>query len=172
MRVTKRVVQGSAMVAGVVGAAAIAAPDTPGGRAIRRLADRLARDVRYLVATAPGILYRLARTAAEPGRARRRPRRSDPLGARTGCEATRRAARPRDGHEPHRAPARRRRERLRSRRHRARRPGHGGRGRRRISSPCRLHPRRPRGLRSGARRPRRLRSRASRARSRNRRRRE
>ena len=55
MSVTKRLVQGTAMVAGVVGAAAIAAPDTPGGRAIRRLADRLARDVRYPGATAPGV---------------------------------------------------------------------------------------------------------------------
>jgi uncharacterized protein (DUF2267 family) len=54
------------MVAGVVGAAAIAAPDTPGGRAIRRLADRLARDVRYAVATAPGILYRLAGRQPNP----------------------------------------------------------------------------------------------------------
>ena len=66
MPVTKRLVQGTAMVAGVVGAAAIAAPDTPGGRAIRRLADRLARDVRYAVATAPGILYRLAGRQPNP----------------------------------------------------------------------------------------------------------
>ena len=66
MSVTKRLVQGTAMVAGVVGAAAIAAPDTPGGRAIRRLADRLARDVRYAVATAPGILYRLAGRQPNP----------------------------------------------------------------------------------------------------------
>ena len=60
MRVTRRLVQGSALIAGAVGAAAVAAPDTQGGRAVRRLADRLSHDVRYAVSTAPGILYRLA----------------------------------------------------------------------------------------------------------------
>ncbi len=66
MRVTKRLVQGTAMAAGLLGAAAVAAPDTPGGRAIRRLADRMARDVRYAVGTAPGILYRLAGRQPDP----------------------------------------------------------------------------------------------------------
>ena len=60
MRATRRLVQGTALIAGAVGAAAIAAPDTQGGRAVRRLAGRLSRDVRYAVSAAPGILYRLA----------------------------------------------------------------------------------------------------------------
>ena len=60
MRVTKRVVQGGVVVAGILGTAAVAAPESPVGRAVRRLADRLSRDVRYAVGAAPGILYRLA----------------------------------------------------------------------------------------------------------------
>jgi uncharacterized protein (DUF2267 family) len=66
MRVTKRLVQASVVVAGAVGAAAVAAPDTVGGRAVRQFAARLARDVRYAVAASPGILYRLAGRTPDP----------------------------------------------------------------------------------------------------------
>jgi uncharacterized protein (DUF2267 family) len=66
MRVTKTVVQSGFIVAGLVGAAAVAAPDTAGGRAVRRLSDRLARDVRYMVGAAPGILYRLSGRRPNP----------------------------------------------------------------------------------------------------------
>jgi uncharacterized protein (DUF2267 family) len=54
------------VVAGAVGAAAVAAPDTVGGRAVRQFAARLSRDVRYAVASAPGILYRLDGRAPDP----------------------------------------------------------------------------------------------------------
>jgi hypothetical protein len=66
MGVTKRLVHTSAVVAGAVGTAAVAAPDTVGGRAVRQFATRLSRDVRYAVATAPGILYRLAGRTPDP----------------------------------------------------------------------------------------------------------
>ena len=67
MTITKRLVQTSGLVAGVVAAIAAASPDTPVGDAARRLTKRLARDVRYAVASAPGILYRLAGQHPDPG---------------------------------------------------------------------------------------------------------
>ena len=62
MRTTKRLLQGTALVAGVVGTLAAIAPDSAAGR----LARRLTRDVRYAVASAPGILYRLAGRKPDP----------------------------------------------------------------------------------------------------------
>ena len=56
MTITKRLVQGPGITAGVISVVAASAPDSAVGRAARRLADRLGRDVRYAVASAPGIL--------------------------------------------------------------------------------------------------------------------
>jgi uncharacterized protein (DUF2267 family) len=66
MRITKRLVQTAAITSGVIGLVAASAPDSPVGRAARRLADRLGRDLRYAVSAAPGILYRLAGRAPDP----------------------------------------------------------------------------------------------------------
>lgn len=66
MSVTKRLVQGAVMAAGAIGAVAVTRRDSEVGRAARRLADRLGRDVRYAVASAPGILYRLAGRHPDP----------------------------------------------------------------------------------------------------------
>jgi uncharacterized protein (DUF2267 family) len=62
MRLTKRIVQAAGMAAGVIGVAAASSPDNPVGRAARRLA----RDIRYAVASAPGVLYRLAGRHPDP----------------------------------------------------------------------------------------------------------
>jgi uncharacterized protein (DUF2267 family) len=66
MRTTKRVIQIGTAGAMTIGAIATFAPDSPVGRAARRLARRLQRDVRYMVASAPGILYRLAGRRPDP----------------------------------------------------------------------------------------------------------
>ena len=66
MRTTKRLVQGAALVGGAIGTVAVAAPDTPLGRAARQFGNRLARDVRYAAASAPGIVYRLTGQRPEP----------------------------------------------------------------------------------------------------------
>jgi uncharacterized protein (DUF2267 family) len=66
MRLTKRLVQATGLAAGVVGVVAATAPESPLGRQARRLRDRLARDVRYAVSSAPGILYRLAGRQPDP----------------------------------------------------------------------------------------------------------
>jgi uncharacterized protein (DUF2267 family) len=66
MSTTKRLMQGATVTAGVIGVVATAAPDSPVGRAARQLARRLSRDVRYAVATAPGVLYRLAGRRPDP----------------------------------------------------------------------------------------------------------
>jgi uncharacterized protein (DUF2267 family) len=66
MRLTKRFVQAAGLAAGVVGVVAATAPESPLGRQARRLRDRLARDVRYAVSSAPGILYRLAGRRPDP----------------------------------------------------------------------------------------------------------
>jgi len=62
----KRVVKIAVMAAGVVGVAAAIAPETAVGRFGRRLAKRLDRNVRYAVASAPGVLYRLAGRTPDP----------------------------------------------------------------------------------------------------------
>jgi uncharacterized protein (DUF2267 family) len=62
MRLTKRIVQAAGLAAGVIGVAAASSPDNPVGRAARRLA----RDIRYAVASAPGVLYRLAGRHPDP----------------------------------------------------------------------------------------------------------
>ena len=66
MTITKRLVQTTGLVAGAVGAIAATRPESGIGRGARRLADRLTRDVRYAVASAPGILYRLAGRRPDP----------------------------------------------------------------------------------------------------------
>jgi uncharacterized protein (DUF2267 family) len=66
MRTTKVLVRAGAVTAMAIGAVAVVAPDTEVGRAARRLANRLSRDVRYAVASAPGILYRLAGRRPDP----------------------------------------------------------------------------------------------------------
>jgi uncharacterized protein (DUF2267 family) len=66
MRMTKRLVQASAVVAGAIGVVAVKAPETPAGRAVNRLGARLGRDVRYVAASAPGIAYRLAGRRPDP----------------------------------------------------------------------------------------------------------
>jgi len=66
MRTTRRLVQFGGLVAGVVGTVAVAAPDTAVGRGARRLADRFARDMRYVATSAPGILYKLSGRRPDP----------------------------------------------------------------------------------------------------------
>jgi uncharacterized protein (DUF2267 family) len=66
MALTKRFVQAAGLAAGVVGVVAATAPDSTLGRQARRLRDRLARDVRYAISSAPGILYRLAGRRPDP----------------------------------------------------------------------------------------------------------
>jgi uncharacterized protein (DUF2267 family) len=66
MRTTKRVIQAGTAGAMTIGAIAVVAPDSAIGRAARRLAHRLERDVRYVVASTPGILYRLAGRQPDP----------------------------------------------------------------------------------------------------------
>jgi uncharacterized protein (DUF2267 family) len=66
MRTTKVLVRTAAATATVLGAAAALAPETPVGRATRRVTKRLSRDVRYAVASAPGILYHLAGRRPDP----------------------------------------------------------------------------------------------------------
>jgi uncharacterized protein (DUF2267 family) len=66
MRTTKRLLEAGALAAGVIGVVAVKAPDTPVGRAAHRLGLRLARDVRYAAASAPGIAYRLMGGRPDP----------------------------------------------------------------------------------------------------------
>ena len=66
MNYTKRLTQTAGLTAGAIGVVAAAAPDTPVGREARRLAKRLARDVRYATSVAPGIVYRLAARRPNP----------------------------------------------------------------------------------------------------------
>jgi hypothetical protein len=66
MRTTKRLVQGAAIAAGAIGTVAVAAPRSSLGRGTRRLGNRLARDVRYVAASAPGIVYRLNGRTPDP----------------------------------------------------------------------------------------------------------
>ena len=66
MAITKRFVQAAGLAVGAVGMVAACAPDSAVGRAARRLADRLGRDVRYAAATTPGIVYRLAGRQPDP----------------------------------------------------------------------------------------------------------
>jgi uncharacterized protein (DUF2267 family) len=64
--ITKKLVKTAGVTAGVIGMVAASAPDNVVGRAARRLADRLGRDVRYAAASAPGLLYRLAGRSPDP----------------------------------------------------------------------------------------------------------
>ena len=60
MRTTRRIVQMAMLGAGVVGAAVAATPDRGPGRWMRRAADRLASDARYMAAAVPGFTYRIS----------------------------------------------------------------------------------------------------------------
>lgn len=66
MTTTKRLVQAVGLVAGTIGVVVASTPDNAVGRTVRRIADRLARDVRYAAASTPGILYRLAGRRPDP----------------------------------------------------------------------------------------------------------
>jgi uncharacterized protein (DUF2267 family) len=66
MKTTKMFVRGAAFGAATIGFVTATFPDSPVGRTTRRLGDRLARDIRYVVASAPGILYRLAGRRPDP----------------------------------------------------------------------------------------------------------
>ena len=66
MLLTKRLVRTAGLAAGAVGVVAVAVPDSSVGRTARRFADRLARDVRYAAASAPGLVYRLAGRRPDP----------------------------------------------------------------------------------------------------------
>ena len=66
MRTTKFFVRAGAATAMAIGTVAAVAPDSNVGRAARRLGKRLSRDVRYVVGSAPGILYRLAGRHPDP----------------------------------------------------------------------------------------------------------
>ena len=147
MRLTKRLVQAAGLAAGVVGVVAVTAPESPLGRRARRLAERLARDMRYATASAPGILYRLAGRRPDPDvgddvLADRIRSTIGPLEKRLDVHA-----RARDGRRARRPRSRRGAERAGSPRHRAR--DHAGqRRRRRRVAPAR----RAGGRRSRARR--------------------
>jgi len=66
MRTTKRLIQVGAAGAMTIGAIATLSPDSRVGRVARSLATRLQRDLRYAVASAPGIMYRLAGRRPDP----------------------------------------------------------------------------------------------------------
>ena len=66
MTLTRRLTQFAGLAAGVIGVAAAVAPESSAGRAVRRLADRLSRDVRYAAGAAPGLLYRLSGRRPDP----------------------------------------------------------------------------------------------------------
>jgi len=66
MSITKRIVQTAGLAAGVVGIVAAAAPETSLGRSARRVARRLARDIRYVASSMPGITYRLSGQRPDP----------------------------------------------------------------------------------------------------------
>lgn len=66
MPTAKRVIQAAGLAAGVLGAAAASASQTPFGKNARRVAHRLARGGRYAVASAPGMLYRFSRRHPDP----------------------------------------------------------------------------------------------------------
>lgn len=66
MRTTKRLTRTVGVAAGLIGAVTAAAPDSRLGRASRRIGSRLARDLRYLAASTPGIVYRLSGRAPDP----------------------------------------------------------------------------------------------------------
>jgi hypothetical protein len=63
---TKRVIQMAGLATGVLGAAVATTSSTPFGRTARRLADRLARDLRYAAGTVPGLVYRLSGRHPDP----------------------------------------------------------------------------------------------------------
>jgi uncharacterized protein (DUF2267 family) len=65
-RTTRRLVQTTFVAAGVVGLVAALAPETRLGRATRRLVDRFAREMRYAIASTPGLLYHLAGRQPDP----------------------------------------------------------------------------------------------------------
>lgn len=66
MRTTRRIVQMAMLGAGVVGAAVAATPDRGPGRWMRRAADRLASDARYMAAAVPGFTYRISGRHPDP----------------------------------------------------------------------------------------------------------
>jgi uncharacterized protein (DUF2267 family) len=66
MALTKRLVQTAGIAAGAIGFVAVTTPDSDVGRAARRLAKRLSRDVRYAAGSTHGILYRLAGRRPDP----------------------------------------------------------------------------------------------------------
>ena len=66
MRTTKLLVRGATLGAAAVGFVAAACPESALGRSARRIGDRLGRDIRYFVAGAPGIGYRLGGRRPDP----------------------------------------------------------------------------------------------------------
>jgi len=66
MQVTKTLVRTVQVAAGAIGVVAIVAPDSTLGRSTRRLATRFARDLRYVAASAPGVVYRLSGRRPDP----------------------------------------------------------------------------------------------------------
>jgi hypothetical protein len=66
MRLTKQVVKGAGLAAGVVGLIAASVPDSGLGRVVRSIGRRLDRDIRYLASSVPGITYRLEGRRPDP----------------------------------------------------------------------------------------------------------
>jgi uncharacterized protein (DUF2267 family) len=60
MRITRRLVQGAMVSAGVIGTIAAASPGRGPGRWVRRAAWHLGDDARYVAAAVPGLTYRLS----------------------------------------------------------------------------------------------------------------
>lgn len=66
MRLTRRVVQGAMLGAGVIGTVVAAGPERGVGRWMRRAARRVGSDARYLAAAVPGFTYRITGEHPDP----------------------------------------------------------------------------------------------------------
>ena len=66
MRVTRRLVQGAMLGAGMIGAAVAASPDRGIGRWLRRAVRRIGNDARYVAAAVPGFTYRITGEHPDP----------------------------------------------------------------------------------------------------------
>lgn len=66
MRVTRRLVQGAMLGAGMIGAVVAASPDRGIGRGLRRAVRRIGIDARYVAAAVPGFTYRITGEHPDP----------------------------------------------------------------------------------------------------------
>ena len=66
MAKAKRLLQTAGLATGVLGAAFASTSQTPAAKAVRRVTRRLARDARYAVSSAPGVVYRFSGRHPDP----------------------------------------------------------------------------------------------------------